>query len=267
MKKIVFGFIFVLIQLQTSAGDDFCATSNFTFTSGEQVTFKVFYNVIGIYVDAGTAVFSVSKEKMGTKDVFHVVGIGKSNPSYDWIFKVRDRYETFLDTMSLKPLKFVRAVDEGGYLTNENVTFNHEAGTATSTNGVFKVPTCVQDVMSAIYFARNINYNKLKIDDRIPFSMFIDDQVNNLFIRYAGKEEIKTRFGRYNAIKIKPLLLKGNVFDGGEKMTIWVSDDSNHIPLRIETPIAVGSIKVDMMGYSNIKYPLTSQFNGKNQDR
>ena len=59
--------------------------------------------------------------------------------------------------------------------------------------------------------------------------MFIDDQVNNIFIRYAGKEEIKTRYGKFNAIKIKPLLLKGNVFDGGEKMTIWVSNDSNHL--------------------------------------
>jgi len=259
MKRIVFSLILILSHCKTSAGDDFCAGSNFTFMGGEKVVFKVFYNVIGIYVDAGTATFTVSKEKLGSKDVFHIVGDGKSNPSYDWIFKVRDRYETFLDTLTLKPYKFLRAVDEGGYLTNENVTFNHEAGTATSTNGVFKVPNCVQDVMSAIYFARNINYNKLKIDDRIPFSMFIDDQVNNIFIRYAGKEEIKTRYGKFNAIKIKPLLLKGNVFDGGEKMTIWVSNDSNHIPLRIETPIAVGSIKVDMMNYSNIKYPLTSK--------
>ena len=254
-------------SLFAPADNNICKQPNTSFKDGEKIKYSIYYNVIGMYVNAGKAEFSTQLGSYEGKDAYTFTAIGKSNSRYDWIFKVRDRYETFLDTMSLKPLKFVRAVDEGGYLTNENVTFNHDAGTATSTNGVFKVPTCVQDVMSAIYFARNINYNKLKIDDRIPFSMFIDDQVNNLFIRYAGKEEIKTRFGRYNAIKIKPLLLKGNVFDGGEKMTIWVSDDSNHIPLRIETPIAVGSIKVDMMGYSNIKYPLTSQFNGKNQDR
>ena len=41
-------------------------------------------------------------------------------------------------------------------------------------------------------------------------------------------------------------------------MTIWVSDDDNHIPVRIETPIIVGSIKVDLVGYENIRYPLNS---------
>ncbi len=48
------------------------------------------------------------------------------------------------------------------------------------------------------------------------------------------------------------------IFEGGEKMTVWVSDDDNHIPLRIESPISVGSIKVDMMGYRNLRHPLTS---------
>ena len=48
------------------------------------------------------------------------------------------------------------------------------------------------------------------------------------------------------------------MFEGGEKMTIWVTDDENHIPVRIETPIVVGTIKVDMVGYENIRYPLSS---------
>ncbi|MFX5761066.1 DUF3108 domain-containing protein, partial [Acinetobacter baumannii] len=47
-------------------------------------------------------------------------------------------------------------------------------------------------------------------------------------------------------------------FEGGEKMTVWVSDDPNHIPLRIESPISVGSVKVDMMQYKNLRYPLSS---------
>ena len=57
----------------------------------------------------------------------------------------------------------------------------------------------------------------------------------------------------------KPLLVKGTIFEGGEKMEVWVSDDANHIPLRIESPIIVGSIKVDMMGYKNLRHSLSSQ--------
>jgi hypothetical protein len=83
--------------------------------------------------------------------------------------------------------------------------------------------------------------------------MFLDNEVYDMYIRYLGKEDIKTKFGKFKAHKFKPLLVKGNIFEGGEKMTVWVSDDPNHIPLRIESPIAVGSVKVDMMGYAGLK--------------
>jgi hypothetical protein len=48
------------------------------------------------------------------------------------------------------------------------------------------------------------------------------------------------------------------MFEGGEKMTIWVTDDENHIPVRIQTPIIVGNIKVDMVGFENLRYPLSA---------
>ncbi len=90
---------------------------------------------------------------------------------------------------------------------------------------------------------------------RFPSICFLDDEVYNLYIRYIGKEIIKTRYGKFRAIKFKPMLIKGTIFEGGEKMTVWVSDDRNHIPLRIESPITVGSVKVDMMGYKNLRSP------------
>ncbi|HQW83544.1 MAG TPA: DUF3108 domain-containing protein, partial [Ferruginibacter sp.] len=139
-----------------------------------------------------------------------------------------------------------------------NVTFNQDANTAISTNGVFKVTNCIQDVVSMVYYARNIDFDKYKVNDKILFDMFLDDEVYHMYIRYMGKEKIKTRYGRFNAIKIKPLLIKGTIFEGGEKMTAWLSDDPNHLLLRVESPIAVGSIKVDMMSYKNLRHKLTS---------
>jgi hypothetical protein len=88
--------------------------------------------------------------------------------------------------------------------------------------------------------------------------MFIDNEVFSMYIRYVGRETVKTRYGKFKAIRFKPLLIKGTVFEGGEKMNVWVSDDGNRIPLRVETPLTVGSIKIDMMGYKNLRYPLTS---------
>ena len=123
---------------------------------------------------------------------------------------------------------------------------------------MFTVPNCIQDVLSSIYYARNINFDKYKAEDKIPFDMFLDNEVYHLYIKYLGKETVKTKYGKFRAIKFKPLLIKGTIFEGGEKMTVWVSDDPNHIPLRIESPISVGSVKVDMMQYKNLRYPLSS---------
>ncbi|MBA4198689.1 MAG: DUF3108 domain-containing protein [Chitinophaga sp.] len=250
--------LLAITSFPLKAGDDFCGIKNFAFQDGENISFVVYYSVIGVYINAGSATFTTSIEKLNGKSVYHVTGLGSSNPSYDWIFKVRDRYESYFDTATLQPYKFIRNVDEGGYKTYEDVTFNQKNNTAITTKGVFTVPNCIQDVLSSIYYARNINFDKYKAEDKIPFDMFLDNEVYHLYIKYLGKETVKTKYGKFRAIKFKPLLIKGTIFEGGEKMTVWVSDDPNHIPLRIESPISVGSVKVDMMQYKNLRYPLSS---------
>jgi hypothetical protein len=238
--------------------DSFCGIKNISFKVDEEVTMTVYYAVAGIYVNAGNATFTSKLEEINNRPVYHITGEGKTNPSYDWVYKVRDKYESYIDTATMQPLKFVRNVNEGGYKKYQNITFNKTANTAIATDGVFKVPACVQDVVSSMYYARNIDFSQLRPDDKIPFSMFLDNQIYNMYIRYVGKEEIKTKYGKFRTIKIKPLLLKGQIFEGGENMTVWVSDDLNHIPVRVESPLVVGKVKIDMMSYSNLRHPLTS---------
>ncbi len=242
-----------------AAGDDFCGIRNKTFSAGELVTYHVFYSAAGIYFNAGTANFSVNLGRINNKICYHVIGKGRTNSGYDWIYKVRDQYESYFDTANLQPIKFIRNIDEGGYKKNESITFNQSTNTAVTKAGVFKVPNCIQDVLSAVYYARNINFSNYKVGDKIPFNLFLDNELYNLYIRYLGKETVKTRYGKFKAIKFKPLLIKGTLFEGGENMTVWVSDDPNHILLRIESPIVVGSVKVDMMQYHNLRYPLSSR--------
>ncbi len=254
--------VFVLSAFTTaSTGDEFCGLRNTAFQAGESVTMRVFYSTLGMYVSAGEATFNTSLERFNGKPAYHCVGEGKSYSFFDNFFKVRDRYESYIDTATLLPMKFVRNVDEGGYKIYNNITFNHNANTAVTTNGIFKTTNCIQDVVSAIYYARNINFDKFKPGDKIPFDMFLDDEVYHLYLRYLGKETVKTRYGKFRAIKFKPLLIKGTIFEGGEKMLAWISDDPNHLLLRVESPITVGSIKIDMFGYKNLRYPLTSLIN------
>jgi len=243
---------------------------NHAFQAGEKISYAVFYNIIGIYINAGTATFTAMNETMQNNEVYHVIGEGATNSKYDWIFKVRDRYETYFNASDLKPLKFRRHISEGKYNKHEEVTFNQQTNTVVTNKGVYAVPENVQDVISIMYYARDINYGQYQTGSRIPISMFIDNKVYRMYIHYIGRETVKTKYGKFDAIKLKPLLLKGNVseddeklleesvFEGSEKMTIWVTDDSNHIPVRIESPIAVGRVKVDLMQYENLKYSLTA---------
>jgi hypothetical protein len=242
---------------QDSTDEQFCGVRNYAFSPNESLTYRVYYTLAGVYIAAGEAVFHTNVEQLNGRAVYHVTGEGKTLSEY-FFFKVKDKYETYIDTATMQPLKFIRNIDEGGFKKYENVSFNKSANTTITTDGVFKVPACVQDVMSAIYYARNIDFSTKKPNDTIPFSMFLDNQVYHLYIRYMGKEVLKTRYGKFRAVKIKPLLIKGTIFEGGEKMTVWVSDDENHVPLRVESPITVGSIKVDMMEFRNRRHPLSS---------
>jgi hypothetical protein len=255
---LLFVVLLMTARVSTAQKDLFCGTNNTAFADGEQFSVKIYYNLGRIYVSAGEATFTTSIVMMGNRKAYHIVGQGKTFAAYNWFYKVKDNYETYIDSINLLPLEFIRNVNEGGIHFNNFVTFDHQAGIARSTNGVYKVPSCIQDVLSTIYYARNIDYNRYQPGDKIPFDIFLDDQVYNIYIRYLGKEDVQTRFGKFHAIKFKPLLIKGTLFKGGEEMTVWVSDDKNHIPLRINSPISVGSIKADLDTYSHLRYPFTS---------
>lgn len=255
-RPLIFG-ILIVISFPLHAQES-CSSRNTAFQASESITFKVYYTLASVYIGAGEATFNCTLERLGNRPVYHIVGDGKTYGFYDNIFKVRDKYESYIDTATMQPLKFVRNVYEGGYKKYENVTFNKTSNTAVTDNGVYKIPNCIQDVVSAMFYARNIDYNKYKPGDKIPFFMFLDNEVYELYIRYMGKEKVKTKYGKFHAIKIKPLLIKGTIFAGGENMTVWVSDDPNHIPVRVESPISVGSVKVDLLSYRNLRYPLSS---------
>ena len=230
MNKIIIGCLLFFAfpsSNNNDSGDEFCGIKNRAFLAGESITMRVFYSAAGVYIGAGEATFTTNLERFNGKTTYHCLGEGKTYSFFDNFFKVRDRYESYIDTFTMLPIKFLRNVDEGGYKIYNNVTFNHGAGTTISTNGIFKTPGCIQDVVSSMYYARNINFDKYNPGDKIPFNMFLDDEVYQLYIRYLGKETVKTRYGKFKAIKLKPLLIKEAIFEGGEKMTVWISDDPN----------------------------------------
>lgn len=236
-----------------------CAIPNTAFKSGENVGFDIYYSVGKlINVHAGKGSFTTTLEKLNGHQTYHIVAQGSTLSSYEWFYKARDVYETYMDVETLQPVKFIRNVHEGDSKKYQYINFNNDNNTAQTADGTYRMPECVHDVVSSVFYARNIDYNKLKVNDRVSFTMFLGNQLYKMYIRYLGKEVISTKYGKFNTIKIKPLTIKGDVFHGGEKMTIWITDDANHVPVRAESPIIVGSVKIDMTSFQNLRSPMSA---------
>ena len=260
MNLLILHLLFPIINLIIPKDTGFCNQVNNAYNSGEIINYTIYYNVIGLYVNAGSANFTTQASTYNGMDTYTFTANGKSNSRYDWIFKVRDKYESIVDRKTLLPLQFTRQINEGKFHYIETLQFNQKAKLVVNTSKTepFKISDCTHDVISAVYAARNINYANYKVNEKVYLNFFLDKELYPSYFKFLGRDEITTRYGTFKVIKLAPLLVKGTVFDGGEKMLIWVTDDSNHIPVRIETPIVVGSIKVDMVGYQNLRHPLSS---------
>lgn len=266
-KKIFMYRKYSLILILIAASHSFaqcqankeCAVNNGAFSIGEKITYRVSYNWHSLWLNAGEVVFTVNPGFYENTPCYHMIGFGSTYKSYDWFYKVRDTYESYIDMQTLQPLHFVRNVYEGGYTINQNVVFKHPENTAVSTKRTLSIPDCVQDVLSAIYYARNIDFSKSRLNDTVPVSLYLDDSIYHIYIRFLGREVLNTRQGTFNCIKFRPLLIEGTLFKGGEKMTVWVTDDSNKIPIQVESPIIVGSVKAEIYKYEGLRSPMTAK--------
>jgi hypothetical protein len=243
---------FFLVGL--SIGQPLRVRSNDAFTTNEVLEYRVHYGLI----DAGEARLEVASDlkQIGPRRCYQVIGTGKSLGAFDWFFKVRDHYESYIDSESMLPWLFIRKIDEGGYKKRQNVSFNHYKNTATSEKKTIGTPNHVQDLISAFYYARTIDFNNAAVGDTFLIHTYLDDETFPLVIKYMGKETVKTKMGKFRCIVFKPYLLEGRVFKEKEGMTIWVSDDKNRIPVRAQADILVGSIKMDIKNYSGLANPL-----------
>lgn len=227
---------------------------NKSFGPSETLNYRVHYG----FIDAGEARLQVDPaiKSVGGRKCYRVVGTGRSVGAFDWFFKVRDHYESYIDTEALVPWLFIRKIEEGGYKKSQHVSFNQVKTTATSEKKTISTPDHVQDLISAFYYARTIDFQSASIGDTFKINCYLDDEVFPMVIKYTGRQKIKTKAGIFKCIVFKPFLLEGRVFKEKEGMTVWVSDDLNRIPVRAEAEVLVGSIKMDLTSFSGLSNPV-----------
>jgi hypothetical protein len=250
-------FTFILLMLQFSK-----AQTESAFRDGEWFKFRMSYSG---WLKAGEATLDLKEKKLDGKPVYHVVGKGWTTGAIKWFFKVKDRYESFIDTKTGMPYKFIRDIDEGGHTKDIEIAFDHTKKQAVvkdkklKTEKTIAVEPNVQDMVSSFYYLRN-NYdtNKIKVGDVVKLNMFFDEENYPFRLKYLGPETIKATVNGsrivIKTLKFRPYVMSGRVFKEEESLTVWISADKNKIPLKIQADLAVGSLRADLEYYKGLKH-------------
>ena len=236
------------------------------FKSGEKITYTASYALGFLYTDVAEVSLGVNAEN-NQSNQFKITAKGNTYSFYDKFFKVRDLYEARFQMPGFKSTYFHRDVYEGGYTVKNTYAFdweNHEInGTVEKKKGTNTVNIPMDgkqpfDVLTSLYYFRNIDFEKGKVNTVYPISVMLDDSIYTIGCKYAGKEvrKIKAMNAKVNCLKLQLEVIAGEVFKGAEVITIWVSDDHNHIPLEMEFPIRIGKVKARIQKYENLKYPI-----------
>lgn len=255
MKRIVSLVVLSMAHsLLVNAQSLLSRVENNAFSTSEVLEYRIHYG----FMDAGTAKLEVDPvlKNIGGRSCYRVVGSGRSVGAFNWFFKVKDHYESYIDTEAMVPWLFIRDIQEGGYKKKQNVKFNHSKNIATSEKKSIKTPERIQDLISAFYFARTLDFTNIAVGDTFNIDCYLDDETFPMAIKFVGREKIKTRLGTFRCLMFRPYLLEGRVFKEKEGMTIWLTDDKNRIPIRAQAEILVGSIKMDITSFSGLSNPV-----------
>ena len=229
--------------------------NNDAFKRGELLTFRMHYGII----EAGIATLGITEEEkeIAGRKTFHVVGLGESRGAFDLFYKVRDRYETYIDDQSIVPWIFLRHVNEGGYKIDQSYVFNHFSEKVNvGNNEMYNIEPNMQDMLSAFYSARNLDLGGAKPGETYSINCFMDKEVWPLKVKFIGRETITTDLGTFKCLKYRPVVQKGRVFKHEEDLNIWITDDKNHIPILGQADVLVGSIKAELKSYKGLANPV-----------
>lgn len=256
---LVFWYLFNQVASDVDGISMDCKTEQVNFQQGEIMVYQLFYNWKFVWIPAGEVEFKVT-ETDSTYDLF-VTGI--TYESYENFFKVEDYYRSSIDKETLLPIFFRRDISEGSYVRYDSIDFNYQDSTLIEYIGknknelkphVYQMEDCTLDLVSLVYKLRNLKEEEIK--KNINMNLFFDKELYDLDLRFLGEEKKKVKsIGTVSTLKYSPEVVVGDVFTEKDKMDMWITNDENRIPVMIESPIYIGSVKAILKSYENLSHP------------
>ena len=254
ISALTYILLFVAFAINAEA-QPFRKVQNKAFDRGEKMVFRVAFNsTLTGNVTAGKASLEVknTNKLFNNRSTYHVVGEGHTSGFIELFFKVNDRLESYIDQEGLFPWQFIRRTRENDYKKDELVNFRQNDKLAVSLSKIIKVPVHIQDIVSAFYYARTLDISALKNGEHFAMPFYLDDSVYQSKVVIKGREVVKTRMGTFNCLALRPMVATGYTFEDPYPITVWVTDDEKRVPILIESELAVGRARIELIEYSGV---------------
>jgi len=237
---------------------EYPVVSNTAFGIGEILKFKIRYG----FIKAGTAVMKVmAATDSSQRKMYHLQSTAKSLSSFNWIYKVNDVVNSFVDFGGFYPLKFEKKLREGSYHADLFVDYFHEDSLA---KVLFvrhkkgkdpkyysvKIPPFAKDVLSSFYYIRT---QELEVGKSIFLTNHEKSKTYDLEIKVLERKTVKVSAGKFRCLVVEPML-KGNeaIFKQKGRLRIWLTDDDRKIPVLMKSKIMVGNITTELVDIEGI---------------
>ena len=229
------------------------------FKPGEEIRYRVHYG----FLNAGHATMRVTDKyyMVNNRVCFRAEITGNSSGAVDAMYRIRNTWGCYFDTINYQPQKAFRSIAENKYRKREETYFDYARNVASiraenDTPETVKITQRIQDMVGGYYFLRLLSYENRRIGDTIRIPAIFESETYDFKILYLGKQKIKTKKGRINSFLLSPVMPDNKLFSGKHPIKMWISDDLNRIPLKVEAEMLVGSVDLDIEEFSNLKYPI-----------
>lgn len=169
----------------------------------------------------------------------------------NFLYRVNDVYESWMDVETLSSLRFVQELEEGGKETERRFEIYPERAVFVQTS---KKPAKEEksvsqplDDGSFLYFIRTI---PLEVGQTYDFNRYFRPDRNPVRIRVLRKERIKVPAGTFNAIVVQPVIKTKGIFSENGHAEVWLSDDDRRIMLQLKSKLSFGSLNLYLKSYS-----------------
>ncbi len=214
---------------------------NQAFRPGEKLSFSVEYFGIA----AGFATLAVYKgPEMYGRPTYHLKATARTHPAFEWVFKVRDRIESYFDARGLFSWRYEKHIREGSYSNDSEIVYDQFKQQVIKDQGrtILPAPPLTQDVLSEFYFFRTLD---VKIGDEINIPVVADNgKTYELLVKILRREKKTVPAGTFDCLVVEPYLKFEGLFKHQGKLHIWLTDDKRKVPVLIKSKIVIGSINI-----------------------